>query len=299
VDSLDLSGLVAHCLLRHLRSRTSAPSAELPFVGALGEAASKVTVMAVLKQGAVLERLAEQLHVSARRLALERREHAGTSAPSSGASAAPSSGPTAGLHGLRAAHPLHLHRVEHHEADLAVQPPLDRPTLQYLFASVPDDAEALKRMLAEHTERVDAGVRFDSPELSEPTFSACEFYFVHDPLGGLRKLKLREWPGAIVHAPRPAAGTGRSSSSSAAALSSARKLARKPKPWSALEPAVRVVNERLARLAIGPLTMAERTAARLFTGPMHLKYDALIKFATRWAHVREPPVLDVLDVDRA
>ena len=43
--------------------------------------------------------------------------------------------------------------------------------------------------------------KFDSPELPEPTFAAAEFWFVADPLGGLRTLSLREWPGAATVLP--------------------------------------------------------------------------------------------------
>ena len=43
---------------------------------------------------------------------------------------------------------------------------------------------------------------------------------------------------------------------------------------------MRGVNEKLARLGVMPLSLAESMACRLFTGPMALKYDALLKYAT-------------------
>ena len=58
-------------------------------------------------------------------------------------------------------------------------------------------------------------------------------------------------------------------------------MARKPKPWQAIEPGVKVVNDRLARCGVGPLGLAEGLALRLATGPMACKYDALLKYATQ------------------
>ena len=192
--------------------------------------------------------------------------------------------------------------------DLAPTPPPTQPTLAHIApeaaaappsAHLPADDVALARMQAEHTEAADAYIHFDSPELSEPTFPACEYWFVADPTLGLRTLGLREWPGTFVSLHRQAkkaappggggpgaaattaaaTAAGGGGASAAAAAAASRALARKPRTWKALEPYCAQVNERLGRRGLGPLTHAERVAARLHTGPMALKYNALLRFA--------------------
>jgi hypothetical protein len=241
VDSLGLSDLLAACLLRHLRSRTRDPSAELAFISGLGARDAKRTVLAVLREGGVLETLAAKLHASSVRVANELQVHTDPALHPNEA--------------LRSVHRLRMHRLRHQRSDVVPTPSSTQPTLRPMLDEVPPDSDALGRMMGEHTERKDALAPFYSVELADDTTSACEFWFVHDPLKGLQELGLRDWPGQ--------------------GLAKRRRM----KPWSGLEPAVRLVNEKLARHAMPPLTRAERTASRLFTGPLALKYNALLKFA--------------------
>ena len=283
VDSLGVSSLVADCLLRHLRAKSSAATAELPFVGSLGEVASRVTMLAALREGACLEKLATALHTAAGRVANERRAHTGTM----------------GTPLVDAIHPLRLHRLLHRTADIAPSPPphawLSRTSRKaemevsgrgggaeaLMAAAVGAEpgavasADPVHAIMLEHTVREDANVRFDSPELSTPTFPACEYWFVADPMSGLRTLQLQEWPGAHVALP----SRGQTPKQRRAEVAKSRALARKPRPWAALEPSIRMMNDRLAACGTAPLTLAEGLACRLATGPMTLKYDALLKYA--------------------
>ena len=165
-------------------------------------------------------------------------------------------------------------------------------------AYLPADDVALARMQAEHTEAADAYIHFDSPELSEPTFPACEYWFVADPTLGLRTLGLREWPGTFVSLHRQAkkaappggggpgaaattaaataAGGGGASAAAAAAASRSSRASRgRGRPSSPI--ARRSMSGSPARPR--PPTHAERVAARLHTGPMALKYNALLRSA--------------------
>lgn len=72
-----------------------------------------MTFLATLKEGALLERLAERMHGGAVRVAHEHRVHLGN----------------ADVPALAAIHPLRLHRLEHIPRDLARTPPADKPTL--------------------------------------------------------------------------------------------------------------------------------------------------------------------------
>ena len=164
VDSLGMSALVARCLMRHLKAKSSAPSAELAFVGSLGEVASRVTVMAALKEGALLERLATSIHAGSVRVANERRIHVGTTK----------------LPALESIHPLRLHCLQHKESDIAPTPPAHSWLIRTVrraealvsghaeegvgAAAAPgereEEAEIAIRM--EHTSRADARANFDS-----------------------------------------------------------------------------------------------------------------------------------------
>ena len=96
--------------------------------------------------------------------------------------------------------------------------------------------------------RDDATARFDSPELSEPTFAACEFWFVLDPSQGLRTLKLPDWPGQKVAQPDAATRRGMSAARRRALRQQQLKMDRKPKPWHAVEVSIRIVNDKLKRI---------------------------------------------------
>ena len=153
-----------------------------------------------------------------------------------------------------------------------------------LRAELPEsETEGANLLRAEHTQRSDSNAMFDSPELAEPTYAACEYLFVADPVGGLRALNLREWPGAYAYRshrqPQPEGGRPPAERKAASAVA-AHSFTRKARPWTQLEAAVRRVNAQLEQCGKPPLTLPERLAARLYTGPMALKYDALVKFAT-------------------
>ena len=142
---------------------------------------------------------------------------------------------------LRSIHPLRLERLYHRVSDLAPLPPAGLGTLDALLTPVHADLEdeAMRRVRDEHVGGVDAHLRFDSPDLADPTFAAAEYWFVADPLGGLQRLKLRDWPGASRRRP------------SSTSVDDASSFPRKARPWSQLEPAIQAVNERLAARSAG------------------------------------------------
>ena len=111
----------------------------------------------------------------------------------------------------------------------------------------------------------DRWLKFESEQLSEATFSAAEYWFVSDPVGGLRAVDLREWPGSGRHRN----GSGHTPAT----------MPRRGKTWAELSAQVEAVDCKLMAKGLKPLSAAERTACRLFTGPMALKYDALVKYA--------------------
>ena len=91
----------------------------------------------------------------------------------------------------------------------------------------------------EHCREEDAEIEFTVPNYKTVTTSKVEYWFVADPLGGLQRLKLRDWPGASRRRPSSTTSVGDASS-----------FPRKARPWSQLEPAIQLVNERLAARSV-------------------------------------------------
>eukprot|EP00900_Chrysochromulina_parva_P005340 jgi/Chrpa1/14807/Chrysochromulina_OHIO_Genome00005838-RA len=143
----------------------------------------------------------------------------------------------------------------------------------------PDEQVALHAIREEHTAGADAKLRFTADDLAQPTFALAEYWFVADPINGLKSAGLVEWPP--FHSRRAAVPVpSEPYHPTTLSAATARTILRKGKTWAQLSPAVQEVNARLAELGHAPLSSAERITARLFTGPMGQKYDALLKHAT-------------------
>jgi len=277
VRSLQLEELVVPALLRHVHSATSLVPAELPFLCGLGaHTNAHSVVLALLREGTLLERLADRLAAGAVKMHNERsRLFSPSPFPAS------SSTLTSVAMALRSVHPLRLHRLAHTLSDLAPAPAThDLATLEALFTPAPTDEQvALHAIREEHTAGADAKLRFTADDLAEPTFALAEYWFVADPINGLKSAGLVEWPP--FHSRRAAVPVpSEPYHPTTLSAATARTIPRKGKTWAQLSPAVQEVNARLAELGHAPLSSAERIAARLFTGPMGVKYDALLKHAT-------------------
>jgi hypothetical protein len=152
---------------------------------------------------------------------------------------------------LRSVHPLRLQRLAHTLTDLAPAPAThDLATLEALFTPAPTDEQvALHAIREEHTAGADAKLRFTADDLAEPTFALAEYWFVADPINGLKSAGLVEWPPfhsrrAVVPVPsEPYHPTTLSAAT-------ARTIPRKGKTWAQLSPAVQEVNARLAELRV-------------------------------------------------
>ena len=117
----------------------------------------------------------------------------------------------------------------------------------------PKLAAALK---AEHCDAADSSEAFTTPNYSVTTTSATEYYFVADPAAGLAALSLAAYP-------------------SEARCEAA--LRRTPRPLSAFAAAAAALNARLEAAGVASLLEEELISARLYTGPLFLKYNAVLR----------------------
>lgn len=115
-------------------------------------------------------------------------------------------------------------------------------------------ADAITR---EHCKCVDSLVEFTTPNYSVTTTSSIEYHFVVEPSTGLARLGREAWPAeaGIVDG----------------------QVGRKPETLSSFEDARTAINARLAKLDAPPLGEYELIAARLYTGPMYVKYNAILR----------------------
>ena len=122
-------------------------------------------------------------------------------------------------------------------------------------------ADLYQGMLADHTAHADADTLLIAPNYATRTSSRVEFWFVVEPTEAkLAELGLHEWPrdkfwegdvpGERSRRPRAAVGFERE--------------------WGE-------VDQRLAEVGAGPLAQMELFAARLYTGPMFVKYNAVLR----------------------
>jgi hypothetical protein len=125
-------------------------------------------------------------------------------------------------------------------------------------------------MAAEHTEREDSQEEFNTPNYDVTTTSAVEWRFVAEPdsapSGG--------WPveGRLEAAHDEERRTGRRNT---LLRSGAEK--RRPMALADLQSLADARNARLTALHEPPITIAEALGARLYTGPLFVKYNGVLR----------------------
>ncbi|GBG30847.1 Ecto-ADP-ribosyltransferase 5 [Hondaea fermentalgiana] len=155
----------------------------------------------------------------------------------------------------KAARALHERAIEGGAFILAQRPMADFYKGLSGFIGQPKSliAEAMEK---EHCDSADSHIEFETNHSGIITTSEIEWRFVVDPHNGLETLGLDAWP----------AEDGRS-----------QVKGREPLPLSAFESKVEEINAQLAELAVPGLTTDELIACRLYTGPMGLKYNKMLR----------------------
>ena len=138
-------------------------------------------------------------------------------------------------------------------------------------------------MLQEHCEGADAMVPFTAATYMLTTTSHIEWWFVVDPLEGLKHVNVRHELGDEAVPRLSPSGWP----AEAGVLSAER--ARQPRPLQAVLQEMKVlrIGPQLKATGVEPLIDAEVIATRLYTGPLHTKYCAVLKGLTR-VHVEKP-----------
>eukprot|EP00808_Paulinella_micropora_P005493 g9109.t1 len=120
------------------------------------------------------------------------------------------------------------------------------------------DPELLLAMEREHCEAADSNSKFSNMNYCINTTSKIEWHFVACPDGALDKLELTAWPAE-----------------NRAGLNAAHQ--RTAQPIEAFDKKMADLNERLQEKGIVPLQRAEVIGLRLYTGPMFMKYNTLLR----------------------
>ena len=227
----DLHDGLARVLLAPLNSRApeDAPRAELEYARGLARVGSREAVLALLVQHGALETLAEQIWCGLQNLAA-----------------------------ARAATGLELHDKFVADPSSCV---MTFGGLDTYFAGLeglvgPPSANILSAMSQEHCCGPDAKAVFETKNYEIETTSEVEWWFVHDPAAGLRRLGLAGYP--------------------AEKRAGAAKL-REARPPAEFDHERRGINDKLKRQKCAPLCLEEFLGARLYTGPMYLKYNGLLR----------------------
>ena len=118
-------------------------------------------------------------------------------------------------------------------------------------------------MEGEHTAKADSCKFFTAGNYGITTQSRVEWFFVVDPSEGLRKL------------PKDALPTGGYPGETQHKL--ALRKRRFAMPLHTFDVAVSEVNAELRKLSVRPMRQEELIGARLYTGPMFQKYNAVMR----------------------
>lgn len=122
----------------------------------------------------------------------------------------------------------------------------------------PHVTSILESMEIEHTQREDSDLPFDVRNYGTTTTSRIEWTFVTDPVGGLEKLGLDEWPGAERDR---------------------KDGIRQVRSIESFDAQLKTLGARLVALGEQPLSLAEFCALRCYTGPLYVKYNGSLRAA--------------------
>ena len=119
-------------------------------------------------------------------------------------------------------------------------------------------------MAQEHCASIDSNVEFLAAAHGITTTSKVEWHYVVDPSApSLEMLNIDAWPEELISDDHPLIN---------------RK--RKPIPLDDFEESLNEINERLNRVGLPNMTTVELIACRLYTGPMGMKYNRMLRAHT-------------------
>ncbi|KAL1520857.1 hypothetical protein AB1Y20_022418 [Prymnesium parvum] len=113
----------------------------------------------------------------------------------------------------------------------------------------------------EHRHSADSRDDFLASNYGTTTTSEGEYLFVLDPEGGLAELGWEEWPADTRLRADPARA----------------HLCRVPLPLSSFDGALAQLSAKLAEQDCAPMLRAEAACARLYTGPLFIKYNLVLR----------------------
>ncbi len=168
------------------------------------------------------------------------------------------------------------------ESDGALTPGTSRLAKGQRLESIigPPEKRVLETMLSEHCEALDSALPFVDATYLVTTTSRIEWWFVVDAAEGLSKqLDVKtELSGEVVGGGRAVPRLGASGYPAEAGLLPPDRM-RQPRPLPHVLSEMRQlsIGGRLRAVGIEPLLDAEVIAARLYTGPLHAKYNAVLR----------------------
>ena len=249
----------------------STPQREFALVRAVGATCDSTLVRTLLDEGGLLQRLADELVSGAG--ALER----GVGGGGGGELGGGGGGEVDGAHS--AAPPPMLAKfcadaVNEGDFELVYGDTDDYHRGLERLVGKPN-ADRLAGMRSDHLDGADARHPMTAHNYGTTTCSAVEWAFVTDPVGSLKTLELERWPV----------------DTKLAANVELHARCRRPKPVAEFADARADLAARLVQKGVTPLTDAEFVGCRLYTGPLFVKYNGVL----RGAHGRVPAFVATME----
>ena len=245
--SLDLTEVVATCMLEHLRSKSDDPKFERGFiqkVGQMPEAEGTMVLGGLLESSTLIASIAEMVSKAAKAVSKEMAKKAAQQKENKPASAGKffdDAAPPA----QAGAKPFTLTFGDRSDFFGGLEKLVGKP----------DPISMRAGMAKEHTTRKDARAEFTVGNYGTTTTAECEYWFVLDPSAEvLARLGIREWPkDTKLHAD-----------------AKSRSLCRQAKHPRTFEPIRKDLNLRLKMIGLD-FSPDMFIGARLYTGPMFMK----------------------------
>ena len=307
LGGLPFDKLVSDAILKRIRSKVpdgkDLQAFEQAFIVKLGELSSSETILALLKETPLLQQVADEIYTSAKQLGTELGEARAMEKAMEEAAAAEEAEQRAREQAIAddeaaaAAEEASLSPMQR-KWRRAKKETLKAGGGKVSISDVSDDVEAmnakfvksgaftlsfstdssvywggLQRVIGppkggmpiidamehEHCKEVDSELLFEVSNYQTFTTSHIEFLFVTQPTDGLQVLNLDEWPGTESYRPEHDRRDALTYDDFQA-------------HWKKINVNLRCVNEQ-------PLSIPEFAALRLYTGPLYVKYNGILRAA--------------------
>jgi len=265
--SLPLAAIIARALLKHLSEAAGkhTEGLEQAFLNEMATTGSEATFLAVLKEALVPEELADTMFQGACRVVRQRQTRSAGARANKGSAASESEEARISAFTSKFVDDGAKTLVMGHLEDFYGG--LDKLVGQA-------QALELATLAAEHTSRDDAEIMFEVGNYGTRTASLVEWAFVAEPQT-LSSPRLR----LLLESGHLSVGDDKGAGFPTEVRIDSEAHRRKPLPMDSFSQSRAEHDTKLMRLGLAPVSDIEFVSARLYTGPMYLKYNAVLRAA--------------------